>query len=79
MNVSANAGKQARLLLEAGVGDLKSTIVMSSSGAGSFSIPGNTSDTAKPGSIRQSFAETVEITEESSDEEREDDGNSLMI
>ena len=78
MNVSANAGKSARQLLEAANGDLKSTFVMSSSGGGSFSVPGNTSDTARPTSIRQSFAETVEITEESSDDESINDSNSLM-
>ena len=77
VNVSANAGKSARQLLEAANGDLKSTFVMSSSG-GSFSVPGNTSDTARPASIRQSFAETVEITEESSDDESINDSNSLM-
>ena len=52
VNVSANAGKSARQLLEAGTGDLKSTIVMSSSGGGSFSVPEHTSSTAKPTSNR---------------------------
>ena len=69
VNLSANAGKSARQLLEAATGDLKSTIVMSSSGGGSFSVPEHTSSTAKPISDRVSFAETVEITEESSDDE----------
>lgn len=79
VNVSANAGRSARQLLEAATGDLKSTIVMSSSGGGSFSVPEHTSSTAKPTSNRQSFAETVEITEESSDYESENESNSLMM